>query len=119
VDYWLDLGNNADSGQFILGKSKKPETSASVTNSLGALARSHTRRTGRRWLAELQRGEVLDRQEPSVNPTLANQAVALLARLFRCGTIAYHGGFVSLSSLVAVQALRFDPKYRQRLRRRR
>jgi excisionase family DNA binding protein len=48
--------------------------------------------------------EALDQQEPFVNPTLANQALALLARLFRYGTISYHGAFVSLSSLSAVQA---------------
>jgi len=51
-----------------------------------------------------------------VNPTLANHALALLARLFRYGTISYHGAFVSLSSLSSVQALRVDPKYWQRLR---
>jgi hypothetical protein len=34
--------------------------------------------------------EALDRQEPFVNPTLANHALALLARLFRYGTVPYH-----------------------------
>jgi len=62
--------------------------------------------------------EALDRQEPFVNSTLANHALALLARLFRYGTISYHGGFVSLSSLSSVQALRVDPKHWQRLRSR-
>jgi hypothetical protein len=33
--------------------------------------------------------EALDRQEPFVNPTLANHALALLARLFRYGTVSY------------------------------
>jgi hypothetical protein len=61
--------------------------------------------------------EALDRQEPFVNPTLANHALALLARMFRYGTISYHGEFVSLSSLACVQALRVDPSYWQRLRR--
>jgi hypothetical protein len=61
--------------------------------------------------------EALDRQEPFVNPTLANHALALLARLFRYGTIASHGAFVSLSSLSGVQTLRIDPKYWRRLRR--
>jgi hypothetical protein len=62
--------------------------------------------------------EALDRQEPFVNPTLANHALALLARLFRYGTISYHGAFVGLSSLADVQALRTDPKYWRRLRNR-
>jgi hypothetical protein len=52
-----------------------------------------------------------DRQEPFGNPTLANHSRALLARLFRYGTISYHGAFVGLSSLAGVQALRLDPKY--------
>jgi hypothetical protein len=31
--------------------------------------------------------------------------------------VSYHGGFLSLSSLSGLQALRIDPKYWQRLRR--
>jgi len=52
-----------------------------------------------------------------VNPTLANHALALLARLFRYGTIDYQGAFVSLSSIGSVQALRGDPKLWQRFRK--
>ncbi len=43
--------------------------------------------------------------------------LALLARLFRYGTVSCLGGFVRLSSLAGVQALRVDPRYWQRLRR--
>ena len=53
-----------------------------------------------------------------VTPTLANHALALLARLFRYGTISYHGAFVGLSSLAGVHVLRIDPKYWRRLRNR-
>jgi PRTRC genetic system ThiF family protein len=120
VGYWLDLGNNADSGQFVLGE---------------PLNRRNRRRKLRlRTVSELfpeviQKGleedrlpscssvEALDRQEPFVNPTLANHALALLARLFRYGTISSHGAFVSLSSLSGIQALRIDPEYWERLRR--
>jgi hypothetical protein len=62
--------------------------------------------------------EALERQGPFVNPTLANHALALLTRLFRYGSISYHGAFVSLSSIAGVQALRMDPKYWQRIRKR-
>jgi hypothetical protein len=48
---------------------------------------------------------------------LANHALALLARLFRYGTIFYHGAFVSLSCVGGVQALRVDPKSWDRLRK--
>ena len=40
--------------------------------------------------------EALERQEPFVNQTLAYQALAMLARLFRYGRLSYHGGFVNL-----------------------
>ena len=120
VDYWLDLGNNADSGQFVLGEP------------LNRRNRRHRLRL--RTISELfpeviqpgldgdglptcRAAESLDRQEPFVNPTLANHALALLARLFRYGTIGYHGAFVSVSSVAAVQPLRVDPNYWQRLRR--
>lgn len=120
VDYWLDLGNNADSGQFVLGEPLN--------------RRNHRHRLRLRTACELfpevvqqeledqtmpscSAAEALDRQEPFVNPTLANHALGMLARLFRYGTINYHGAFVNLSSLSSVQALRVDPAYWQRLRR--
>jgi PRTRC genetic system ThiF family protein len=118
VDYWLDFGNNADAGQFILGEP------------LNRRNRRHRLRlrTASELFPEVIQGELdghglpscsaaeaLDRQGPFVNPTLANHALALLARLFRYGALSYHGAFVSLSSLAGVQALRIDPKCWQRL----
>jgi PRTRC genetic system ThiF family protein len=122
VDYWLDLGNSADSGQFVLGEP------------LNRRNRRHKLRL--RTVSELfpevieadldgddlpscSAAEALDRQEPFVNPTLANHALALLARMFRYGTICYHGTFVCASSIATVQALPIDPKYWRRLRERR
>jgi PRTRC genetic system ThiF family protein len=120
VDYWLDFGNNADSGQFVLGEP------------LNRRNRRHRLRlrTVSELFPEAIQGDVdeddlpscsaveaLERQEPFVNPTLANHALALLARLFRYGTISYHGAFISLSSLSSVQALKVNPKYWQRLRK--
>jgi PRTRC genetic system ThiF family protein len=120
VAYWLDLGNNADSGQFVLGEP------------LNRRNRRHRLRL--RTVAELfpevveadsiaddlpscSAAEALDRQEPFVNPTLANHALALLARLFRYGTVSYHGAFMNLSGIGSVHALRVDPKGWDRLRR--
>jgi len=121
VDYWLDLGNNADSGQFVLGEP------------LNRRNRHHRMRlrTVSELFPEVIQGELdgdglpscsatesLERQEPFVNPTLSNHALALLARLFRYGTISYHGAFVNLSSTAGARALPIDPKYWQRLRHR-
>jgi PRTRC genetic system ThiF family protein len=120
VDYWLDLGNNADSGQFVLGE---PLNRRNRRNSLRL-------RTVSELFPEVIEGELdrdgqpscsaaeaLERQEPFVNPTLANHALALLARLFRYGTISYHGAFVNLSSVSGMQPMRVAPAYWQRLRR--
>ncbi len=99
VDYWLDLGNNADSGQFILGE---------PLNQV-----NRRKRTRLRSVAELypmivdpeldddgqpscSAAEAIEKQEPFVNQVLAQHALALLARLFRYGSITYHGGFLNL-----------------------
>jgi hypothetical protein len=42
--------------------------------------------------------EALERQEPFVNQSLAYEALAMLARLFRYGRLSYHGAFVNLRS---------------------
>ena len=60
--------------------------------------------------------EALERQEPFVNSTLAQHALALLARLFRYGEISYHGGFINLAT-GTTSVLRIDPQYWKRNRR--
>lgn len=99
VAYWLDLSNSADTGQFVLGQPLNqrnrrsadrlrvaPELFPEITDpsldddevpSCGAL-------------------EALERQEPFVNQTLAQHALALLTRFFRYGRIEHHGAFVSI-----------------------
>jgi PRTRC genetic system ThiF family protein len=112
VDYWLDLGNNSDSGQFVLGEPLNRRNRRSrfrlrtVSELFPEVVQSSLDGDG---LPSCSAAEALDRQEPFINPTLANHALALLARLFRYGTISYHGAFVSLSSVGGVQALRVDP----------
>jgi len=104
VSYWLDLGNNADSGQFILGE---------PLNERNRRARLRLR-TAAELFPEIvdptldDDGETscsaaaaLERQEPFINSTLAQHALALLARLFRYGEISYHGGFINLATGVS------------------
>jgi len=121
VDYWLDLGNNPDGGQFVLGeplnrRNRRHSLRLRTVSELfpevieGGLDRDN--------LPSCSAAEALDRQEPFVNPALANYALALLARLFRYGTICYHGAFVSISAIAAVQAMPIDPRCWRRLRNR-
>ena len=120
ISYWLDLGNNADSGQFILSE---------PLNERNRRARLRLRSAADLYLeivdASLDNDrepscsaiEALERQEPFVNSTLAQHALALLARLFRYGEITYHGGFVNLAS-GAVSVMRIDPLlWRRAIRR--
>lgn len=120
VDYWLDLGNSADGGQFVLGEPlnrrnrRKRLRLRTVSELFPEVTQPELDRDDQ---PSCSAAEALERQEPFVNPTLANHALALLARLFRYGTISYHGGFLGLSLVSGLQALRIDPKYWQRLRR--
>jgi PRTRC genetic system ThiF family protein len=119
VSYWLDLGNNADSGQFILGEPLNERN-----------RRSRLRlRTAAELYPEIvdpnldhdgqpscSAAAALERQEPFINSTLAQHALALLARLFRYGEINYHGGFINLATGIT-SVLRIDPKYWKRTRK--
>lgn len=119
VSYWLDLGNNANSGQFILGE---------PLNERNRRARLRLR-TAPELFPEIVDPELdddgrpscsaadsLDRQEPFVNSTLAQHALALLARLFRFGEIGFHGGFISLDTGLA-STVRIDPLWWGRVRK--
>lgn len=120
VAYWLDLGNNADSGQFVLGEPLNQRNRRSklrlrtICELFPEIIQSELDGDG---LPSCSAAEALERQEPFVNPTLANHALALLTRLFRYGSISYHGAFLGLSSIAGVQALRVDPRHWQRLRK--
>jgi PRTRC genetic system ThiF family protein len=119
VSYLVDAGNNADSGQFITGEPLNERN-----------RRSRLRlRTAAELYPEIvdpsldndgepscSAVEALERQSAFVNSTLAQHALALLARLFRYGEINYHGGFINLATGVT-SVLRIDPEYWKRSRR--
>ncbi|MEZ5401165.1 MAG: PRTRC system ThiF family protein [Bryobacteraceae bacterium] len=97
VTYYLDLGNGATGGQFILGQPLNRRNPRRATRL----------RTAPELFPELadttlpdddqpscSAQAALDRQEPMVNQLLATHALALLARLFRHGAIEHQGAFV-------------------------
>jgi PRTRC genetic system ThiF family protein len=119
VGYWLDAGNSASSGQFILGEPQN--------------ARNKRSRTRLQTVAELYSEvvdpsldddnepscstiEALERQECFVNAVLAQHALALLGRLFRYGEIFHHGAFVNIATSRSVP-LAIDPALWRRARR--
>ena len=119
--YWLDLGNNADSGQFILGQpdnhrnNKKEERLPTAAELFPELIDAKLDREDK--LPSCSAVEALERQEPFVNQALAYQALAMLTRLFRHGSLSYHGAFMNLSTGRATP-VPVDPLIWQRMKAR-
>ncbi len=119
VSYWLDLGNSADSGQFVLGQplNGRNRRSASRLRTAAELfpeiVDAALDEDGAPSCSAL---EALERQEAFVNQVLACHALALLVRLFRYGRIDHHGAFVSVRENRVVP-LMISPALWRRLRR--
>lgn len=120
ASYWLDIGNNPQSGQVVLGQplnlrnrrsGMRLRTVAELYPSIIDAALDDPQQPS------CSAAESLDRQHPFVNQTLANHALALLAQLFR-GGIDHHGLFVNLDSGRAMP-MPIDPKAWRRVARHR
>ena len=96
VRYWLDIGNNASDGQFVLGQ---------PLNDINRQSRIRLRTVtelfpsimdvsqGEGPLPSCSAAEALERQEPFLNSVLAASALAMLTRLLRYGSLDHHGAF--------------------------
>jgi PRTRC genetic system ThiF family protein len=121
VTYWLDLGNNASSGQFVLGqplngrnrrKAERLRTVAELYPEIADGAASEDP------LPSCSAVEALERQEPFINQTLAASALAMLARLVRYGRLCHHGGFFNAGT-GQMMSLPVDPELWRWTRRKR
>ena len=116
TSYVLDLGNNSDSGQFILGEPLNERNRRSRLRLRSAwelfpeIVDPSLDDDGQ---PSCSAAAALERQEPFINATLAQHALALLARLFRYGETSYHGGFINLAT-GATSVLRINPQYWKR-----
>lgn len=100
--YWLDLGNSAYCGQFVLGQPDN-ERNKICDLRLPTVAELFPeiidpRLDKKDKLPACSAVEALERQEPFINQTLAYVALAMLARLFRYGRLTFHGGFINLAT---------------------
>jgi PRTRC genetic system ThiF family protein len=99
--YWLDIGNNAATGQFVLGQPanrRNPACSSRLPTVAELFPEIVDPELDRKdSLPSCSAVEALTRQEPFINQSLANLALAMLARLFRHGRLSYHGAFVNLA----------------------
>jgi PRTRC genetic system ThiF family protein len=118
--YWLDLGNNAASGQYVLGQPlnranrRKAERLRTVSELYPEIVDAAT---GEDDLPSCSAREALERQEPFINQSLAASALAMLSRLFRYGKLGHHGGFFNAQT-GRMSALPIDPPMRAKARRR-
>lgn len=101
VLYWLDLGNNASSGQFVLGQPnnsmnrKRKRRLPTVAELYPEILKPNKRDDD---LPSCSAAEALTRQEPFINQNLAYQALAMLTQLLRQGSLSYQGGFCNLAT---------------------
>jgi PRTRC genetic system ThiF family protein len=118
--YWLDLGNNAASGQYILGQPlnacnrRKAGRLRTISELYPEIVDAEA---GEDPLPSCSAVEALDRQEPFINQTLAASALAMLAQLFRYGKLAHHGAFFNAKT-GQMCALPIDPALWSKTRRR-
>ena len=118
--YWLDIGNNAASGQYILGQPLNSRNRRSAVR-LRTVSELYPEivdaAAGEDPLPSCSAIEALDRQEPFINQTLASSALAMLARLFRYGKLNHHGAFFNAET-GRMSALPIDPQMWTKVRRR-
>ena len=98
VLYWLDLGNNASGGQFILGQPKNPVNQKkrrlpTVAELFPEIAVPSAKDDNQ---PSCSAAEALTRQERFINQNLAYQALGILTQLLRHGAVSYQGGFCNL-----------------------
>lgn len=120
TSYWLDLGNNAASGQYVLGQPRnarnrrKAERLRTVSELYPEIVDEGA---GEDPLPSCSAAEALERQEPFINQTLAASALATLAQLFHYGKITHHGGFFNAKT-GQMCPLPIDPGLWQKIKQR-
>jgi PRTRC genetic system ThiF family protein len=118
--YWLDLGNNASSGQYVLGQPLNVANRRSAAR-LRTVAELYPEiadaEEGEDPLPSCSAAEALERQEPFINQVLATSALAMLARLFRYGALTHHGAFYNAST-GRTNVLGVDPDLWKKIQRR-
>lgn len=98
VAYWLDMGNSADLGQWVIGQPLN-SLNKDVPDRLPTHAELHWRAfkaKERRGEPSCSAAEAITRQAPFVNPLLANFSLSLLDRLFASG-ITHQGGYLRIT----------------------
>jgi PRTRC genetic system ThiF family protein len=120
VGYWFDLGNNAASGQYLLGQPSNGRNRRSATR-LRTISELYPEiidvAAGEDSLPSCSAIEALERQEPYINQVLAASSLAMLARLLHYGRLTHHGAFFNAAT-GQMSAVPVDPTLWRKTRRR-
>lgn len=119
VAYWLDLGNGAEGGQFVLGQpwNRRNPRRANRLRTASELFPEIVDTALPEDAPSCSAAEALYRQESFVNQVIATHALTLLACLFCRGGLRIHGAFVGATSH-QVRPIEVDPVLWRRLRSR-
>ncbi len=100
ISYWLDLGNDSKTGQFILGEptNKRERTAFRLPTAADLFPDLINTKLPADDAPSCSLAAALGRQDLFVNQMVATNALNLLWSLFRHGGVDYHGGFVNLES---------------------
>ncbi len=121
VRYWLDIGNNASNGQFVLGQPlncvnrRSKARLRTVTELFPSIMDTSL---GEGPLPSCSAAEALERQEPFVNNVLATSALSMITRLMRYGQIDHQGAFYNAESGRSAP-ISIDPELLEKQARRR
>ena len=121
VRYWLDIGNNASNGQFVLGQplncvNRRSKTRLRTVTELFPSIMDTS--LGEGLLPSCSAAEALERQEPFVNNVLATSALSMITRLMRYGQIDHQGAFYNAESGRSAP-ISIDPELLEKQARRR
>ena len=101
ICYWLDIGNNASNGQFVIGQPlndmnrQSKDRLRTVTELFPSIMDTSL---GEGTLPSCSAAEALERQEPFVNNVLATSALSMMTRLVRYGVLDHQGAFYNAES---------------------
>lgn len=102
--YWMDLGNRAGDGQYLIGCPCRPKgnVKARLPTVLEAFPELADETLAEDDAPSCSVAEALERQSLFVNRVLASHALALLFDLLGRGSIGHAGAFINLASGQAV-----------------
>lgn len=100
--YWMDLGNRASDGQYLIGCPRAPQKAGRLPTVLEYFPELADDTQPEDDAPSCSVAEALERQSLFVNRVVASHALALLFDLLGRGSIGHAGAFINLASGQAV-----------------